>query len=108
MCVLDLEVMNDAMMSKWLWNIENSNVPWQKNINEKYFKGKPLIYVKKKQSASYFWRKVLDLRDEFYKHCKMIIGNGRKISLWKNAWAGDSPLAIRFPCLFDLAHGKNI
>jgi hypothetical protein len=45
--VLDLKVMNDALMTKWLWNIENSNGLWQKIINEKYIKGKPLISVKK-------------------------------------------------------------
>jgi hypothetical protein len=40
----------------------------------------------------------------------MIVGNGRKISFsfWKNTWTGDSPLAARFPCLFDLTHDKYI
>jgi hypothetical protein len=34
--VLNLEVMNDSLLSKWLWNIENSNGLWQKIIASKY------------------------------------------------------------------------
>jgi hypothetical protein len=30
--VLNLENMNDALLTKWLWNIENSNGLWQKII----------------------------------------------------------------------------
>jgi hypothetical protein len=29
--VLDLNCMNSALLSKWLWKIENSNGLWQKN-----------------------------------------------------------------------------
>jgi hypothetical protein len=29
--VLNLEFMNDSLLTKWLWNIENSNGLWQKN-----------------------------------------------------------------------------
>ena len=55
--VLNLEVMNDSLLSKWLWNIENSNGLWQKIIASKYLKGKPLILVKQKQNDSHFWKK---------------------------------------------------
>jgi hypothetical protein len=51
---------------------------------------------------------VLDLRDVFYNHRRMIVGNGKKISFWKNTWTGDSPLVTKFPCLFDLAYDKDI
>jgi hypothetical protein len=100
--------MNDALMTKWLWNIENSNGLWQKIINEKYIKGKSLIFVRKRQNDSHFCKKVLDLREMFYNHCKMIVGNGKKTSFWKNTWTSDSPLATKFPCLFDLAYDKYI
>jgi hypothetical protein len=78
--VLNLEIMNDALMTKWLWNIENSNGLWQKIINENYIKGKPLISVRKRHNDSHFWKKVLDLRQVFYNHCRMIVGNGKKTS----------------------------
>jgi hypothetical protein len=106
--VLNLETMNDALMTKWLCNIENTNGLWQKIIKEKYIKGKPLISVTQKQDDSHFWKKILGLRDMFCSHCKIIVGNDRKTSFWKNSWTGDYPLANKCPCLFDLAYDKDI
>jgi hypothetical protein len=44
--VLNLNKMNDALLAKWIWNLENSNGLWQ-NIIKKYVKGMPIISVKK-------------------------------------------------------------
>jgi hypothetical protein len=44
----------------------------------------------------------------FYRHCEVIVGNGRKTSFWKNSWIGDYLLANKFPVLFDLAFDKDI
>lgn len=78
--VLNLELMNDSLLTKWLWNLENSKGLWQKIISGKYVKGKPLISVKQKQVDSHFWRKILSLRENFYKYCKMVVGDGMKTS----------------------------
>jgi hypothetical protein len=51
---LNLELMNDSLLSKWLWNIETSKGLWQKIIASKYIKGKPLILIKQKQGDSHF------------------------------------------------------
>jgi hypothetical protein len=45
--VLNLGYMNDALLTKWLWNLENSNGLWQSIITEKYIKGKPLSQLNK-------------------------------------------------------------
>jgi hypothetical protein len=44
---LNLENMNDALMTKWLWNIENLNGLWQKFINENTLRENPLFLLKK-------------------------------------------------------------
>jgi hypothetical protein len=44
---LNLDYMNDALLTKWLWNLENSNGLWQSIITEKYIKGKPLSQLNK-------------------------------------------------------------
>jgi hypothetical protein len=100
--------MNDALLTKWLWNIENSNGLWQKIISKKYIKGKPLISVKQRHNDSQFWKKILSLREVFFRYCKVVVGNGSKTSLWKNLWIGDCPLADKFPVLFDLVFDKDI
>jgi hypothetical protein len=38
--VLNLGYMNDALLTKWLWNLESSNGLWQNIISGKYIKGK--------------------------------------------------------------------
>jgi hypothetical protein len=45
--VLNLEFMNDSLLSKWLWNIETSKGLWQKVIASKYIKGNPLFWLNK-------------------------------------------------------------
>jgi hypothetical protein len=106
--ILNLEFMNDSLLTKWLWKIENSNGLWQKIIACKYIKGKPLISVKQKQRDSHFWKKILSLRDNFYKYCNTLVGNGLNTSFWKSNWIGNLPLAVQFPSLFDLAYDKDI
>jgi hypothetical protein len=106
--VLNLELMNDSLLSKWLWNIENLKGLWQKIIASKYIQGKPLILVKQKQNDSHFWKKILSLRDNFYKYCKTEIGNGLKTSFWKSNWMGNQPLSYQFPVLFDLTYDKDV
>jgi hypothetical protein len=106
--VLNLGSMNDALLTKWLWNLENSSGLWQRIITEKYIKGKPLISFKQRQTDSQFWKKLLSLREIFFKYCKMAVGNGCRTSFWKKFWIGDGPLAMMFPILFDLAIDKDI
>lgn len=90
------------------WNIENSRGLWQKIIASKYIKGKTLILVKQKQSDSHFWKKILSLRDNFYKYCKSAVGNGLKTSFWKSIWIGNLPLSVQFPVLFYLVYDKDV
>jgi hypothetical protein len=95
--VLNLDFMNDSLLSKWLWNIETSNGLWQKIITSKYIKGKPLILIKQKQCDSHFWKIFLSLRDNFYNFCKSVVGNSLKTSFWKSIWIDNLPLSH---CLF--------
>jgi hypothetical protein len=48
----------------------------KKIVNAKYIKGVPLISVKVRQNDSHFWRTILAMRDDFYKYCKKVVGNG--------------------------------
>jgi hypothetical protein len=53
-------------------------------------------------------KKILSLRDIFYKYCKTVVGNGLKTSFWKSNWIGNQPLSYQFPVLFDLAYDKDV
>jgi hypothetical protein len=49
--VLDLQKMNEALLAKWIWRLENSSGLWQTIINQG----------------------ILSVRDKFYKYCKKIL-----------------------------------
>jgi hypothetical protein len=53
-------------------------------------------------------KKLISLREVFFKYCKVAVGNGCKTSFWKNSWIGDCPLAVKFPVLFDFTRDKDI
>jgi hypothetical protein len=43
--VLNLGSMNDALLSKWLWNLENTNSLWQRIIAENILRENPLFLL---------------------------------------------------------------
>jgi hypothetical protein len=100
--------MNEALLAKWIWNLENSNGLWQTIIRHKYVKGRHIISIKKRQSDSHFWKGILEIRDKFYKYCKKKVGNGKSTSFWNNIWCDSEPLSTRYPNLFNIAYDKNI
>jgi hypothetical protein len=71
--VLDLKCMNEALLAKCIWNIENSNGLWQKLLEKNTLRGCLLFRVKKSHSDSHFCKGVLDVRDDFYKHGKKVV-----------------------------------
>jgi hypothetical protein len=53
-------------------------------------------------------KKILSMRDNFYKFCKSVVDNGLKTSFWKSIWIGNLSLSVQFLVLFDLAYDKDI
>jgi hypothetical protein len=54
--VLDLHKMNEALLAKWIWKLENTNGLWQTIIRHKYVKGRPIISLKKDKVILNFGR----------------------------------------------------
>jgi hypothetical protein len=106
--VLDLQKMNEALLAKWIWRLENSSGLWQSIVHNKYVKNKPIISVKKRPSYSHFWKGILSVRDKYYNYCKKNIGDGKSSSFWKNIWCGNDKLADKYPNLFEFAYDKDI
>jgi hypothetical protein len=106
--VLDLQKMNEALLAKWIWRLENSSGLWQSIVKSKYVKNKPIISVKKRPSDSHFWKGLLSVRDKYYNYCKKNIGDGKSSSFWKNIWCGNVKLADKYPNLFEVAYDKDI
>ena len=63
--VLDLHKMNEALLAKWIWKLENMNGLWQTIIRHKYVKGRPIISLKKDKVILTFGRVFLMLETIF-------------------------------------------
>ncbi|PWZ05294.1 hypothetical protein Zm00014a_015219 [Zea mays] len=68
----------------------------------------PLFWLSKNKMTLISGKKLLSLRDIFYKYCKTEVGNGLNTSFWKSTWLGNQPLSIQFPVLFDLTYDKDV
>ena len=106
--VLDLEVMNIALLSKWLWKLFNEDGLWQQILRAKYLKKDTLCQVVKKSGDSHFWQGLMEIKHLFWSYCRIDLGNGEKTSLWEDHWIGDKYLSKTFSRLFDTSLNKKI
>jgi hypothetical protein len=52
--ILDLDVQNICLLSKWLYKLLNKNGVWQSIIKKKYLRNKTLSQVNKRKGDSHF------------------------------------------------------
>jgi hypothetical protein len=77
--VLNLRLMNIGLLTKWMWKLESQDGLWQKNVKEKYVKGKHLIFIKKWQGILSYGEAFLKQRKSFTKKLPKI-GDGLSTS----------------------------
>jgi hypothetical protein len=105
--VLDLHKMNEALLAKWIWNLENSNGVWQTIIRHKYVKERPIISIKKSRVILTFGKVFLMFVTNFTNIVKKV-GNGKNTSFWNNIWCDSKPLSTKYPNLFNIAYDRDI
>jgi hypothetical protein len=85
-------------MCKWWWKIESDTGPWQHFMNVKYVKEAGVFYSKKKPGDSPLWIDMQKVKKNLYlSGRRMQVGDGKRTSLWCNAWCGLNPLKGNFP-----------
>jgi len=62
--ILDLQLQNKCLLSKWLVNLLNTEGLWQSLLTNKYLRSKTLTQVKAKPNDSHFWRGLMRIKDE--------------------------------------------
>jgi hypothetical protein len=94
--ILDLDIMNKALLAKWIFRFKDNKVTWywKKIITFKYAR------VRNRAHFSPFWKSFSEDLDlvEFY--INKVVGNGHDTLFWIDRWRGSFSLAYDFSHLF--------
>ena len=105
--IIDLEIQNKCLLSKWLFKLANEEGTWQDLVRNKYLKGKPLGSGTKKPGISHFWAGLMEVKQTFLNLGSFVIGDGTQVRFWKDIWCGNCPLKFSYPSLFNIVRKKE-
>ena len=92
-----LFIWNKALMAFHLWSVvANRQSMWVKWIHTYRLKGRSFWEVSIPWDASWCWKKILGLRDEFRCFFKHKVGDGKEIFFWYDNWSRAGPLSQFF------------
>jgi hypothetical protein len=103
-----LELKNRCLLSKWLFKILHEEGTWQEILCNKYLSTKTLAQVEVKPTDSQFWKGLMEVRDDFFRRGRFVVGNGNTIRFWEDKWLGSRPLAEHYPNLYNIVQRKNV
>jgi hypothetical protein len=77
--VLDLEIQNRCILSKWLFNMINMDGAWQQLLRNKYLGGKSITQVSRKVGDSQFWSGLMNIKDQFLSMSSFKVQDGKQV-----------------------------
>ena len=94
--VLNLDVHNKCLLSKWLFKLLNGDGVWQQLLKSKYLRDKTLTQVQYKPGDSQFWASLTKVKREFLLLGKFDLGDGSQVRFWEDSWITSRPLKSIF------------
>ena len=94
--ILNLELQNECLLSKWLFKLINEDSVWQE-LMKKYLKDKTIGQAYWKPGYSHFWFGLMKIKD-------LVLHIGTSTRFWEHNWLGDYTLKQQFPSLYDIRH----
>jgi hypothetical protein len=77
--VLDLGIQNRCLLSKWLFNLINTDGTWQQLLRNKYLGNKSITHVNRKPGDSQFWSGLINVKDQFLGMGNFKLQDGKQI-----------------------------
>ena len=103
-------ILNKALMCKWCWRFANERDSlWRKVIRSKFgedYGGWSSGEIKGGFGVG-LWKEIRKEWTHLFQNTYLDLGNGSRISFWKDAWCGEEALSLMFPNLFRLTAQKN-
>ena len=101
--IIDLEVQNKCLLSKWIVNLLNSEGTWQSLLRNKYLSSKSLPQVQAKPNDSDFWRGLMKIKEEVLACGSFQIKDGKQTRFWEDTWVGQRPFKEQYPSIYNIA-----
>ena len=106
-CIESLEVKNRCLLSKWLYKLSvETDTTWAQILRNKYLQSKTLAQVTVRPTDLPFWKGLMKVKSFFFHRTKFIVGNGTSTRFWEDTWLGETPLAIQYPSLYNIAQRR--
>ena len=103
-------ILNKALMCKWCWCFANERDSlWRKVISSKFGEdyGVGVLVISMGVLGLVCGRKSEKKWPQLIQNTSLSLGNGRRISFWKDVWCGEEALSLMFPNLFRFTAQKN-
>ena len=105
--VQDLQVKNDALLSKWLFKLLTEDGVWQTLLRNKYLGQKALSQAYWKPGDSHFWSGLMAVKKHVFHFGSLLIKDGSEICFWEDMWLGNATLQEQDAGLYRNVCGKN-
>jgi hypothetical protein len=105
--ILNLEVHNKCLLSKWLYELLNEKGMWQSLLRRKYLANRTLSQAQRRATDSHFWSGLMKLKDTFISKGTFVIHDGSQVRFWEDDYDGTSQVirpTYSCPCPTDLRH----
>jgi hypothetical protein len=102
-----LEIHNRCLLSKWLFNLINSDGTWQQLLKNKYLGDKSITQVGRKSGHSHFWSGLINIKDQFLCLGSFTLQDEKQIRFWEDKWLGANMLRDEYPNLYNIVRRKT-
>ena len=88
----DLQVKNEALLSKWLFKLLTEDGVWQTMLHNKYLGQKAVSQAYWKPGDSHFWASLMAAKKHLFRFGSFAIKDGSAIRFWEDIWLGNASL----------------
>jgi hypothetical protein len=108
MGIIDLDIQNKCLLSKWVFKLLNEDGIWQHMLRKKYLKCKTLSHVERRKGDSHFWSGLMEIKKLVLERGRFQVHDGSQTRFWEDLWLGRELLSVKYPALYNIVKKKNM